>query len=108
MATPESGGKTAPTAVRMRQLRRASGYADNAKGFAEKLGITPPRLSNFENGLPISIDVAKRICQQVPGMSLDWLYYGKLEAVPLALQRRLEAADEAVGKAKTRSPSKAR
>lgn len=86
--TRETGGKNSPTAKRLRQLRRAEGYK-LASTFAAKLGITAPRLSNFEAGMPLSIDVAKRICANVPGVTLDWLYFGKEDGLPLALRQRL-------------------
>lgn len=84
----ETGGKNSPTAKRLRQLRAAEGYRV-AKTFAEHLGITQTRLSNMEAGHPLSIDVAKKLTAKVPGLSLDWLYFGKEEALPLALRQRL-------------------
>jgi transcriptional regulator with XRE-family HTH domain len=91
--TKETGGKNSATARRLRQLRKAEGYT-LASAFAAHLGITAPRLSNFEAGLPLSIDAAKKIVAKVPGMSLDWLYFGKEDALPLALRQRLASAAE--------------
>lgn len=106
MATPETGGPTAPTAVRMRTLRIAEGYGNRAKEWAAKLGITPSRLSNIENGLPLSSEVALLTAKKVPGVTLDWLYLGKLDAVPLELRQRLQAAEEAGKGTRMRSESR--
>lgn len=56
MAKRDPKGRFAETAIRLRAIRRASPYP-TPKGFADFLGITVPRLSNFENGYPISMDV---------------------------------------------------
>jgi transcriptional regulator with XRE-family HTH domain len=96
--TKESGGRISQTAIRLRQLRRAEGHKV-AKAFADRLGITASRLSNMEAGLPLSLDVARRIVAKVPGMSLDWLYDGREDALPLALRQRLR--DAAAEKAST-------
>ena len=99
MATPETGGRHAPTARRIRQLRTAEEYP-TATAFAGKLGITVSRLSNLENGSPLSIDVARRIIRAVPGVTLDWLYEGVEDGLSLSLRRRLQEA--APGNARTR------
>lgn len=100
MTKPESGGKASPTARRIRLLREAEQYP-TATAFATKLGITVSRLSNLENGYPLSHDVADRLVRAVPGMSLDWLYYGKEDALPVALRQRLQEALRAEGKSTT-------
>lgn len=89
MITQETGGKSLPTAKRIRQLREAEAYP-TATAFAVKLGITISRLSNLENGYPLSIDVADRLVKTVPGLSLDWLYYGKEDGLSLSLRKRLQ------------------
>lgn len=91
--TKETGGKNSGTAKRLRQLRRAEGFT-MASAFADKIGITASRLSNFEAGMPLSIDAAKKIVAKVPGMSLDWLYFGREDALPLALRQRLNDGAE--------------
>lgn len=90
--------------MRVRQVRRLAGYGQNAAGFAKFLGITPTRLSNIENGLPLSRQVAEIISQKVPGISWDWLYSGNESALPVAVQRALAAAAETPGKG-TSEPS---
>lgn len=78
---------------RLRQLRHSYGFAKSS-GFAAFLGVSPTRWSNFERGLPLSRDMASRLVQRIPGLTLDWLYRGRPEGLPLELARRLGALDE--------------
>src|SRR6185503_10131947 len=72
MVEPETGGRFAPTAIRMRAVRRASAYPAR-QDFANFLGITVSRLSNIENGFPISRDVQDRVIAKMPWVSRSWL-----------------------------------
>ncbi len=49
------------------------------------------RMNNFENGFPLSLDVANRIRAVCPGITLDWLYHGDERAIPMELLQRLRA-----------------
>lgn len=80
MSTREHGGRFAPTAIRLRAIRRASAYPER-KGFADFLGITLSRLSNFENGYPVSPDVQKRIITKLPWISRSYLMDGQEDAL---------------------------
>ena len=75
MGTQETGGRFAPTAIRMRALRRASPYPAR-KDFANFLGITVPRLSNIENGFALSRDAQDRVIAKMPWVSRSWLVDG--------------------------------
>lgn len=88
MSSPETGGRFAPTAIRMRAVRRASAYPSR-KDFADFLGITIPRLSNIENGFPISRDVQNRVSAKLPWVSMDWLLYGSEGNLTTATVQRL-------------------
>lgn len=81
-------------AGRLRLLRFAVS-GGNQTAFAAKLGIEPRRWNNFERGSPLSKEIAILLAQRIPGVSLDWLYLGKVEALPFALQRELELAGKA-------------
>lgn len=100
MATKETGGKNAPLARRLRGLRKAI-WGDNASAFAASLGISAARWSNFENGYPLSKEIAFKLVQIVPGLTLDWLYFGKPDGLPLELARTLGAVS---GRGKARTP----
>lgn len=89
--------KAAPETIpgqgdRLRLLRTALGY-ETASSFAAFLGIIQQRYNAFENGSPLSREIAFRLVQKIPGLSLDWLYFGKAEGLPLELARRLGIID---------------
>lgn len=73
---------------RLKRLRKAYDF-DTSTAFAAHLGISVQRWNAFENGAPLSREVAFKLVQKFSGLSLDWLYFGKTEALPLELARRL-------------------
>jgi hypothetical protein len=91
MAIRQKGGKHDPVAQRLRLLRKAV-FGENSTAFAARLGISMQRMNNFENGYPLSLEVAARIRAAVPGMTLDWLFFGDERALPLDLVQRLRSA----------------
>jgi len=87
MGSKETGGRLAPTAIRLRAVRRASPHPW-PKDFAEFLGITPSRLSNIENGHPLSRDVQNRVIEKMSWVSRSWLVDGdEASLTGTALQR---------------------
>jgi len=107
MSTTETGGRFAPTAIRMRAVRRASAHPER-KDFAEFLGITVPRLSNIENGFPISRDVQDRVISKLPWVSRDWLLDGNEGGLTVATLQRLaplaaEESDRTVPRTRSRA-----
>lgn len=87
MGTRETGGREAPIAQRLRQLRSVE--SDTSAAFAVRLRMSTQRWNNFENGYPLSREVAFTLVQTIPGLTLDWLYFGKLEGLTVDLARRL-------------------
>lgn len=87
---PEAVGRDADTARRLRHLRETLGY-NTAKSFAEFLGLGNQRWNNVENGAPLSKEIGFKLVQKVPGLTLDWLYFGKPDGLPLELARSLGA-----------------
>ncbi len=83
-----TGDMVAGQGGRLRLLRETLGY-QTATAFAEFLEIGITRYHPFEKGVPLSRDVAFRLVQKIPGMSLDWLYFGKPDGLPLELALRL-------------------
>lgn len=57
--------------------------------FANFLGIIPSRLSNIENGYPISRDVEEKLTAKMPWVSRDWLRTGNEAALTGATLQRL-------------------
>ncbi len=96
MAT-KGTGKDDPVAKRAVRLREAMGYASPG-AFAALLGYSPQRWGNVENGHPLSRDIAFKLVQMCPGLTLDWLYLGKADGLPLALASRLGELPSTPGK----------
>jgi plasmid maintenance system antidote protein VapI len=92
MANQKKTARDADVAVRLRLLRAViEGEETGAvTRFARRIGITVPRWSNFEGGLPLSKDVAIRLVQQIPGLTLDWLYLGRRAGLSVELDQRLD------------------
>lgn len=88
MTSRESGGRLAPTAIRLRAIRRAS-HKPERKHFAEFLGITISRLSNAENGFPISREVQNKIVEKLPWVSRSYLMDGDEGSLTGATLQRL-------------------
>jgi DNA-binding XRE family transcriptional regulator len=83
-----------PVPTRLREIRRAE-RIPTAADFAQLLGATPARYGNIEAGAyKLSIAVANAIVEAVPGMTLDWLYYGRSGGLERSLRDRLVVARE--------------
>jgi hypothetical protein len=79
-------------ADRLKRLRKAYGF-ETSTAFAKFLDIGYVRWNAFENGAPLSREVAFLLVRKFSGVSLDWLYFGKTDAMPLELLRRLGELD---------------
>ena len=77
---------------RLKRLRTAHGFATST-AFAAFLDVSVQRWNAFENGAPLSREVAFLLVRKISGLSLDWLYFGKTEGLPLELARRLGVLD---------------
>jgi len=82
---------------RLKRLRAAFGY-ETSTAFAAFLDISVQRWNAFENGAPLSREVAFILVRRISGLSLDWLYFGKTEALPLELARKLGELGPPLGK----------
>jgi plasmid maintenance system antidote protein VapI len=79
-------------AERLKLLRRVvSGESQTA--FAARIGIETKRWNNFERGTPLSKEVAFLLVKKFPNATLDWLWLGKTNGLPISFQRELEAAE---------------
>ncbi|MET4238560.1 helix-turn-helix transcriptional regulator [Bradyrhizobium sp. RT10b] len=105
MVNKPASGANKPIPKRLRTLRIAEGY-ETALSFANHLGISPARYGNIEAGSNLSIEVAQLIVKKVPGASLDWLYNGKEEALPLGLRQRLGSVEAETGNIRTSPASR--
>ena len=76
-------------AERLQRLREMLGYDQSATFAVGFLDVSPQRWNHFENGKPISREMVFKLVQAVPGLTADWLYFGKADGLPLELARRL-------------------
>lgn len=89
------GMEHAQVSERMRQLREAIEGADkgSALRFSRRMDITDTRWNNVERGHPLSRDLAILLVQKIPGLSLDWIYFGKTDALTVSLAEKLGELD---------------
>ena len=90
--------ETGAIAGRLLVLRHYVAGSDHGsqQRFAQRIGIDYKRWHNFERGLPLNRDVAIHLVRAVPGLTLDWLYLGREDGLPMKLQRDLAEAGKAV------------
>jgi hypothetical protein len=91
-------------ADRIKRLRTAQGMKPAA--FARHLdNILLSRLLNVENyGKPLGIELAQIIVRKCPGITLDWLYFGKI--VGLTVQMFLLLYDTDLAARLTNQPKR--
>jgi hypothetical protein len=63
--------------------------------FAAQIGLEVKRWNNFERGSPLSKEAAIQLVQRIPGLTLDWLFLGKEDGLPVKLQRELAEVGKA-------------
>jgi DNA-binding transcriptional regulator YiaG len=78
--------------ARIKRIRVAMGY-ETVPPFAQLLGVDRKRWYNFENGFPLPREMAFLLVQRVPGLTLDYVYFGKSDGLPIELARRLGVFD---------------
>lgn len=87
---------------RLRVLRQiVSG--ENQQDFAARLGLDAKRWNNYEQGYPVPRHVAMMIMTQLDGMSIEWLWFGKvgnLSSYYLEQIRAIEALERQQEKAR--------
>lgn len=97
----EQGKRDREVGARVTHLWKSLDYASSAQ-FARAIGIDPRRLNNVEQGLPLGKDLAFKMRQTVPGLTVDWLWFGDASKLPLELAERLGVAGAPTNR-KTRS-----
>ena len=80
--------KPTPGALRLRHLRKVLGYKTGAE-FARCLGISPARWWNFENDYPLPREMVFLLCENIDGLTADWLYFGREQFLTVDLRERL-------------------
>ena len=75
-------------ATRARRIRVVAGFG-KSKDFAQYLGISETRWNNIENGQRISYDVFEKVRQKIPGVSVDYFWFGDTDKLSVELARKL-------------------
>ena len=108
MSSRHPARRFAPTAVRLRAVRRASARPD-PQAFADFLGITFSALSNFENGFALSRGLQDRVISKLTWVTRSWLVDGDEGSLTgTALQRLAPLVAEESDTTKPRSRSRAK
>jgi hypothetical protein len=85
------------------KLLRLVVSGENQTAFAARLGVEVKRWNNFERGSPLSKEVAFLIVKKFPNVTLDWLWLGRSDGMPVRFQRELDEAGNGTTLAGTRS-----
>jgi hypothetical protein len=82
-----------PAAIKRRLITiRYLVARDNKSEFARRLSIIPTRWYNIERGYPLTVTMAFKIANVVPGLTLSWIYEGIDAGIPPKLKARLDKA----------------
>jgi hypothetical protein len=72
---------------------RAVAWADH-KGFCAKCGIGLADWNNYEGAnMLLPPNVGGKLVENIPGLTLDWLYLGRINGLDGDLQKKLAAAE---------------
>lgn len=88
MGVPSDSIDNKAVAERLKRLREHEGIETQTQ-MAVELQIDFDRYNTAERGLGLSNQVAIRICRRFSGVSLDWLYFGKEDLLPVGLAKSL-------------------
>ncbi len=82
-------------ALRCRVLRETVKPEMNQRQFATWLGVGYQRWNHVENGFPLGRDLLNILIRKIPGLSADWLLYGRQGGNYELLQALSEAEEKA-------------
>ena len=83
---------SAAVAGRLRLLRMLIGGVGRGSQarFVRELGIASSRWNNVEAGsYRLSLDIALLLVRSIPGLTLDWIYFGRVNPITAPLLRDL-------------------
>lgn len=81
--------------LRLRAVLRKLG-ADSVNGMARMMGLPRNILSNWLNGYNLpKLGVVRELTLRLPGLTLEWVYYGDDRMMPAVLARELAIFVEA-------------
>lgn len=76
------------------RLMREIISGDNQTDFAKRLGIDFKRWSNYERGYPIPREVAFILHDKFPGMSIEWIWFGKTDSLSANYLQKIQMAEK--------------
>jgi transcriptional regulator with XRE-family HTH domain len=77
----------AARADRMRRLRQL--YGPTQVKFCRRYGFSYSQWANFEAGKPVSHKAAMMLVEQIPDLSLDWIYLGTISGLSIRMAQLL-------------------
>jgi len=92
----ETGGKYAPAALRFRAVRLAtSKERETVAQWGFRMGLGQSAVSNFQTGVPVSKEAAKKIYQQT-GVPMEYLLLGDRRHLTVEMSEKIKAALESM------------
>jgi transcriptional regulator with XRE-family HTH domain len=67
---------------------------DNQTEFAKRLGVDFKRWSNYERGYPVPREVAFILHDKFPGMSIEWIWFGKETSLSEDYKKKIALAEK--------------
>ena len=96
---PSSAGAENPEVTQRMQVL-ALAFKDrysNLAAFAAAMGLSYNQWNNIHSsGFPLSKDVAFKLVQALPGLTLDWLWFGYRQGLSHEIIQRLDKASAAL------------
>jgi hypothetical protein len=85
------GREPEQTARRLRRLQEAIEGADRGATarMARRLGVSIQRWRNVIRGLPLGMDLTHRLVTRFPGLTLDWLWFGRTDGMSVKMAKAL-------------------
>lgn len=77
--------------IRRLKVMRMIISGENQEQFANRIGIEPKRWNNYEQGYPISREVALMLLHKCPQVSIEWLWLGTKRGLGEDFRRKVEA-----------------
>lgn len=87
---PDGSDTQSETAKRLIAVRVMTGR--NQAAFAKWLDVSPQRYGAMEKRAPLSKEIAFLLVRKIPGLTLDWLFFGNTHGLTVDLAARLDEA----------------
>jgi hypothetical protein len=85
------GRQREQTACRLRRLQEAIEGADRGATarMARRVGVSIQRWNNVTRGLPLGMDLTRRLVTRFPGLTTDWLWFGRTDGMSVEMAKAL-------------------